>query len=229
MSDKNKFSYIQLEDSWLKHLLPEFQKEYMKSLKYFLTSELKKNKTIFPKGSQMFLALNSTPYSKVKVVILGQDPYHGIGQAHGLCFSVPRGVEKPPSLVNIFKELNSDLGIKFPSHGSLLSWANQGVLLLNSVLSVEKGIPASHAGMGWEIFTDRIINLVNQKEGIVFILWGNYAIKKASKIDRSRHLVLTSAHPSPLSANKGFFGNKHFSKCNEFLQQTGKDSIDWKL
>jgi len=229
MSDKNKFSYIQLEDSWLKHLLPEFHKEYMKSLKYFLTSELKKNKTIFPKGSQMFLALNSTPYSKVKVVILGQDPYHGIGQAHGLCFSVPRGVEKPPSLVNIFKELNSDLGIKLPSHGSLLSWANQGVLLLNSVLSVEKGTPASHAGMGWEIFTDRIIDLVNQKEGIVFILWGNYAIKKASKIDRSRHLVLTSAHPSPLSANKGFFGNKHFSKCNEFLQQTGKDSIDWKL
>ena len=124
----------------------------------------------------MFLALNSTPYSKVKVVILGQDPYHGIGQAHGLCFSVPRGVEKPPSLVNIYKELNSDLGIKFPSHGSLLSWANQGVLLLNSVLSVEKGIPASHAGMGWEIFTDRIIDLVNQKEGIVFILWGNYSI-----------------------------------------------------
>ena len=167
--------------------------------------------------------------NKVKVVILGQDPYHGPGQAHGLCFSVPKGIEKPPSLINIFKELQADLQVAFPRDGCLLSWADQGVLLLNSILSVEKGLAGSHALKGWERFTDKVISKVNEKDSVVFMLWGKYAVKKCRNIDDSRHLVLTSAHPSPLSAHKGFFGNNHFSQCNLYLEERGLIPISWEV
>jgi len=221
---------IRLHESWLDPLRGEFAEPYMAELKRFLLGERERGKHIFPKGSNWFRALNLTPLEDVRVVILGQDPYHGPGQAHGLCFSVPDGVQPPPSLVNIYKELESDLGLARPRHGFLEAWAKQGVLLLNSVLTVEMGRAASHRDQGWERFTDRIIAEVNAKqEPVVFMLWGSYAQKKAAFVDRSRHLVLKAAHPSPLSAHSGFFGCRHFSKANEFLESRGLKPIDWAL
>jgi uracil-DNA glycosylase len=221
---------IRLNPSWLEPLRGEFEQPYMADLKRFLTDEREHGKRIFPTGREWFRALDLTPLEKVRVVILGQDPYHGEGQAHGLCFSVQRGVRPPPSLVNIYKELESDLGIGRPAHGFLEHWASQGVLLLNSVLTVERGQAASHRERGWERFTDRIIGEVNAKsEPVVFMLWGSYAQKKAAFVDASRHLILKAAHPSPLSAHSGFFGCRHFSKANAFLQSRGMKPIDWAL
>ncbi|MEM6503261.1 MAG: uracil-DNA glycosylase [Cyanobacteria bacterium P01_C01_bin.89] len=221
---------IKLEPSWKGVLEAVFATPNMMALKTFLKNEKAAGKTIYPRGSLIFNAMNSTPFDQVKVVILGQDPYHGPGQAHGLSFSVPEGVQQPPSLVNIFKEIEQDLGIKPPRHGCLQSWADQGVLLLNSVLTVEKHKAASHKGQGWEEFTDAIIDaLNNQREHVVFMLWGSYAKKKGKFIDRDRHLVLTSPHPSPLSAHRGFFGNGHFSKANAYLQENGIDPISWTI
>lgn len=221
---------IQLEASWLAELSAEFEQDYMQKLKAFLQHEKTANKVIFPPGKLIFNALNSTPLTQVKVVILGQDPYHGPGQAHGLCFSVRPGVDIPPSLLNIYKELQTDLGIEPARHGCLAHWAEQGVLLLNSVLTVEKARAASHQGKGWERFTDRVIEILNaNKQGLVFLLWGSYAQKKGQHIDKNRHLVLQSAHPSPLSAYRGFLGNKHFSQTNAYLVQHGKQPIDWAL
>ena len=228
MNRKNS-SEIQLEQSWLKELNLEFQKDYMQNLKSFLLSEKRAGKKIYPKGKEIFRALDITPLNKVKVVIIGQDPYHGPGQAHGLCFSVPKGVKIPPSLINIFKELQEDLGITPSANGCLLPWAKQGVLLLNSILSVERGISGSHSLKGWERFTDAIISEVNKKKSVVFMLWGKYATQKGKSIDTSKHLVLKSAHPSPLSAHHGFFGNKHFSQCNLFLQERKISTINWAL
>lgn len=223
-------SEIALHESWKAPLLPEFNSEYMLALKSFLRSEKAAGKTIYPKGSDWFRALNLTPLDKVRVVILGQDPYHGPGQAHGLCFSVQPGVRPPPSLLNIYKELEADLGIERPIHGFLESWAKQGVLLLNSVLTVELAKAASHSQKGWERFTDAIISLVNDKQDpVVFMLWGSYAQKKGAIVDSSRHLVLKAAHPSPLSAHNGFLGCRHFSKCNAFLSAKGIPPIDWRL
>lgn len=219
---------VRLHDSWKQYLLPEFEQAYMQSLRDFLLTQKRNGKIIYPAGEQIFSALDSTPFEQVRVVILGQDPYHGPGQAHGLCFSVKPGVEIPPSLKNIYKEISSDLGLPFPSHGYLQSWAEQGVLLLNAVLTVEAGQAASHQGKGWEIFTDKIISLLNAKrEHLVFILWGSYAQKKGAFIDRKRHLVLESPHPSPLSASRGFFGNHHFSRTNAYLQAHGQEPVDW--
>jgi len=221
---------IKLDASWLEPLKGEFAAPYMAGLKDFLFAEREAGKRIFPKGRNWFRALDLTPLDKVRVVILGQDPYHGEGQAHGLCFSVPGGVRPPPSLVNIYKELDSDLGIAPAGHGFLEHWARQGVLLLNSVLTVEMGLAASHRDRGWERFTDAVIRLVNGKpEPVVFMLWGSYAQKKAAFVDQSRHLVLKAAHPSPLSAHSGFFGCKHFSKANAFLEAHGRQPIDWAL
>ncbi len=208
----------QLEASWKSHLSCEFSKDYMHSLREFLRTELAAKKTIYPAPQDIFAAFRETPFEKVRLIILGQDPYHGPGQAHGLSFSVPRGVPPPPSLKNIFKELETDLGIGPAKHGNLNSWAQQGVLLLNSVMSVEAGRAGSHQNRGWEIFTDRVIELLsNERENLVFILWGAYAQKKGAKIDRKKHLVLESVHPSPLSAYRGFFGSKVFSKANRYL------------
>ena len=221
---------IQLEPSWLEHLAPEFAQEYMVSLRGFLRAEKDAGKVIYPPGREMFNAFSHTPLEEVRVVILGQDPYHGPGQAHGLCFSVRPGVAIPPSLVNIYKEIEQDLGISPPAHGCLTSWADQGVLLLNSVLSVERAQAASHQGKGWERFTDRVINLVNAEcEHVVFMLWGAYAQRKGAVIDAARHLVLQAPHPSPLSAHRGFFGCRHFSQANNYLQQHGLQAIDWSL
>jgi uracil-DNA glycosylase len=221
---------VRLEESWKKALAPEFSDPYMGALRRFLMEEKEAGKRIFPKGAEYFRALDLTPLDQVKVVILGQDPYHGAGQAHGLCFSVQPGVRIPPSLVNIYKELKADLGIVPASHGFLEDWARQGVLLLNSVLTVEEARAASHQGQGWERFTDAAIRLVNERcEGIVFMLWGAYAQKKAAFVDKKRHLVLTAPHPSPLSAHNGFFGSRHFSKANAFLAERGKTPIDWQL
>ncbi len=221
---------VTLADSWKVPLQAEFDAPYMVALKSFLLGEREAGKRIFPKGSEWFHALDATPLEKVRVVILGQDPYHGEGQAHGLCFSVKQGVRPPPSLLNIYKEMKSDLGVDPPAHGNLEAWARQGVLLLNSVLTVEAGLAASHQGKGWERFTDAVIRLVNeQPQRIVFILWGAYAQKKAAFVDRSRHLVLTSAHPSPLSAHNGFLGSRPFSKTNAFLVAQREPPIDWKL
>ncbi|MEK6637223.1 MAG: uracil-DNA glycosylase [Pseudomonadota bacterium] len=223
-------SNIKLDESWRTPLTEALASPYMAALKTFLLSEKAKGKMIFPKGSEWFRALDLTPLDRVRVVILGQDPYHGPGQAHGLCFSVRHGVRPPPSLVNIFKELESDLGITRPSHGFLEHWAQQGVLLLNSVLTVESGLAASHKDKGWERFTDAIIRLVAaQPHPIVFLLWGNYAQKKAAFVDPSRHLVLKAAHPSPLSAHNGFLGCKHFSQANAFLEAKDQPAIDWSL
>ncbi len=223
-------SDIKLEDGW-KHLLEgEFAKPYMAQLKAFLQSERAAGKRIFPKGSDYFRALDLTPPDKVKVVILGQDPYHGEGQAHGLSFSVPPGVRIPPSLVNIYKELQGDLGIAPARHGFLEHWAKQGVLLLNAVLTVQMANANSHQGKGWELFTDAVIRAVNDlPQPVVFILWGSYAQKKAAFVDTSRHLVIKSVHPSPLSAHNGFFGTKPFSRANVFLESKGLSPIDWKL
>ena len=221
---------VTLHESWKAPLQPEFDAPYMAALKDFLLAEKAKGKRIFPKGSEWFHSLDATPLERVRVVILGQDPYHGEGQAHGLCFSVKPGVRPPPSLINIYKELQSDLGIAPPLHGNLESWARQGVLLLNAVLTVEAGLAASHQGKGWERFTDAVIRLVNdQPRPVVFILWGSYAQRKAAFVDRQRHLVLASAHPSPLSAHNGFFGSRPFSKTNEFLAAQAQEPIDWAL
>lgn len=219
-----------LDAGWKKLLIDEFRSPYMQNLKQFLTVEKKAQKQIFPKGSQYFAALDLTPFEKVKVVILGQDPYHGPGQAHGLCFSVQPGVRPPPSLVNIYKEMKADLNIDAPNHGFLVPWAQQGVLLLNSVLTVECHKPASHQNRGWEKFTDQIIRRLNdEREGIAFLLWGSYAQKKGAFIDRKRHLVIESPHPSPLSAHRGFFGSRPFSKINAYLEGQGQSPIDWRL
>ena len=221
---------IKLHPSWRERLSGEFDQPYMAELKRFLVAERQRGKRIFPKGSEWFRALDLTPLEQVRVAILGQDPYHGPGQAHGLCFSVQPGVQPPPSLVNIFRELETDLGIPPARHGFLEHWAKHGVLLLNSVLTVEMGRAASHREQGWERFTDRIIREVNAKaEPVVFMLWGSYAQKKAAFVDTSRHLVLKAPHPSPLSAHAGFFGCKHFSKANAFLQAKGLPPIDWAL
>ncbi len=219
-----------LHESWRTPLTPEFESDYMGQLRAFLIAEKTSGKRIFPKGSEWFRALDLTPLNRVRVVILGQDPYHGEGQAHGLCFSVKPGVRPPPSLVNIYKELGRDLGIARPQHGFLESWARQGVLLLNSVLTVEMAQAASHQGKGWERFTDAIIRLVNARaEPVVFLLWGAYAQKKAAFVDPSRHLVLKAAHPSPLSAHNGFLGCRHFSQANAFLEGNGLAPINWAL
>lgn len=221
---------VKLEESWKHALGPEFSNPYMGELKRFLVAEKQAGKRIFPKGSEYFRALDLTPLDEVKVVILGQDPYHGFGQAHGLCFSVKPGVRIPPSLVNIYKEMETDLGIPPARHGFLEHWAEQGVLLLNSVLTVEESQAASHQGKGWERFTDAVIRAVNDEcDGVVFILWGSYAQKKAAFVDQQRHLVLKSAHPSPLSAHNGFLGSRPFSKANAYLQSIGKDPVDWRL
>ena len=222
-------STIQLHPSWLKHLKEEFQKNYMIILKKKLL-ELKNKKIIFyPKGDKIFSAFNLTPFNKVKVVILGQDPYHGPNQAHGLCFSVPSSVKPPPSLVNIFKELESDIGKKRNLYdGNLEHWAKQGVFLLNTTLTVEKSKPLSHQDYGWLEFTDKVISLINNElENIVFILWGSFAQSKKELIDSNRHLILTAPHPSPLSAHRGFFGSKPFSKTNNFLHSKQIDMIHW--
>lgn len=219
----------QLQSSWLNHLSQEFNKAYMQDLKAFLQAEKQANKTIYPSGDLMFNALNSTPLDQVKVVILGQDPYHGPGQAHGLAFSVPPGIKIPPSLANVFKEIKADLGIENHS-GNLSQWAAQGVLLLNSVLSVEQAQAASHQGQGWEHFTDIIIEVVNQQcQHVVFMLWGAYAQKKGAHIDASRHLILKAPHPSPLSAHRGFIGCRHFSKCNAYLTKMNITPVNWGL
>lgn len=221
---------VQLHDSWKRLLQPQFDSAYMAELKSFLTAEKAAGKTIYPKGSEWFAALDATPLENVRVVILGQDPYHGEGQAHGLCFSVQHGVRPPPSLMNIYKELKPDLGLTPPKHGNLKNWAEQGVLLLNSVLTVEAGKAASHQGKGWEKFTDEIIRLVNdQPHPVVFILWGSYAQKKAAFVNQLKHLVLKSVHPSPLSAHNGFFGSRPFSQANAFLVSKGRGEIDWRL
>jgi uracil-DNA glycosylase len=219
-----------LEKSWSNQLQSEFEKDYMKSLRKFLLSQKEAKKIIYPKGDEYFAALNLTPLSKVKVVIIGQDPYHGPGQAHGLSFSVRKGVRFPPSLQNIFKELHDDTGVPMPMHGDLTHWAEQGVLLLNAVLTVEEGRAAAHQGKGWEQFTDQVIAALNKnREHIVYLLWGSYAQKKAAFVDRSKNLVLESPHPSPLSAYRGFFGSKPFSKINKYLREHGIKEIDWSL
>lgn len=221
---------VKLESGWKAQLKNEFSKDYMRGLKSFLAGELKKKKVIFPKAANYFAALDMTPFKKVKVVILGQDPYHGEGQAHGLCFSVQPGVAIPPSLQNIYKELQSDLGIEPAKHGFLQSWAEQGVLLLNATLSVEANRAGSHQGKGWEEFTDAIIHSLNrERSGLVFVLWGSYAQKKGAFIDTQKHLVLKGPHPSPLSSYRGFFGCKHFSKINAYLEAKGEKPIDWRL
>jgi uracil-DNA glycosylase len=221
---------IQLEPSWQAVLKDEFELDYMKQLRAFLQREKQAGKQIYPPGPLIFNALNSTPLGKVRVVILGQDPYHNPGQAHGLCFSVQPGVAPPPSLLNIYKELQRDVGFVPPGHGCLQSWADQGILLLNAVLTVESFKAASHQGKGWERFTDRVVSVLNErKEGLVFLLWGSYAQKKGQFISRQRHLVLESAHPSPLSAHRGFLGNSHFSKTNAWLQERGALPIVWQL
>jgi len=217
-----------LSDSWQQVLGNQFELPYLKDLRTFLMQEKQAGKVIYPPSTDMFNALNHTPFEKVKVVILGQDPYHGPHQAHGFCFSVQPGVSVPPSLKNIYKELNSDLGMNIPNHGFLSSWADQGVLLLNAVLSVEQAKAGAHQGKGWEIFTDRIIQVLNeQRSGIVFLLWGSYAQKKGQFIDRLKHCVITAPHPSPLSAYRGFFGSKVFSKTNDYLQASGQTEIKW--
>ncbi|WP_109357396.1 uracil-DNA glycosylase [Sphingorhabdus sp. EL138] len=225
---------IKLHESWKMPLAREFSSDYMTNLRAFLIQQKKEGKHVFPKGSEYFRALDLTPLDKVRVVILGQDPYHGPGQAHGLCFSVQPGVRPPPSLVNIYKELESDIGMQRPQHGFLESWAQQGVLLLNSVLTVQRAEAASHRGKGWEQFTDAIIRLIAAKEEpVVFLLWGSYAQKKAGFVQSieqgGKHLVLKAPHPSPLSAHNGFFGCQHFSKTNSFLEHNGLPPIDWSL
>ena len=221
---------IQLHDSWLTHLHAEFNAPYMQSLAQFLRNEKASGKLIYPEGKNIFNAMNTTHLDQVKVVILGQDPYHGPNQAHGLSFSVPKGIKTPPSLRNIYKEIQTDLGSPIPTHGNLYSWAEQGVLLLNSVLTVEHSLAASHQKRGWEEFTDKIIRLINDNcQNIVFLLWGSYAQKKGQVINVQKHLVLSAPHPSPLSAHRGFLGCKHFSQSNHYLQQHNKEPIDWSI
>ncbi|WP_291370244.1 MULTISPECIES: uracil-DNA glycosylase [unclassified Acinetobacter] len=228
---QTKLDKIQLEASWKSALSEFLLSAKMDDLKQFLVTEKNADKVIYPPNSLIFNALNTTPFNRVKVVILGQDPYHGPNQAHGLSFSVQKGVALPPSLRNIFHELNTDLGIPVPKHGDLTRWAEQGVLLLNAVLTVEAGQPTSHQKRGWEDFTDHVIDVLNEQcEHIVFILWGAYAQRKGQRIDQNKHLVLKAAHPSPLSANRGgFFGCKVFSKANNYLKQNGIEPINWQL
>ena len=219
-----------MHESWKAALQGEFDSPYMATLRTFLNAEKAAGKRIFPHSSNWFRALELTPLNDVRVVILGQDPYHGPGQAHGLCFSVQPGVRTPPSLQNIYKEMETDLGVARASHGFLEHWAKQGVLLLNSVLTVEAGQAASHQKRGWEQFTDAIVQTINERpEPVVFLLWGAYAQKKAAFVDESRHLVLRAAHPSPFAAHNGFFGCKHFSKANDYLIEKGASQIDWAL
>lgn len=221
---------IQLDPEWKAALAEEFEKPYMKELRSFLEQEAIKGKKIYPLGSDIFNAFNHTPLSKVKVVVLGQDPYHGPGQAHGLCFSVQPGVRPPPSLQNIFKEMKEDLGLPIPPQGDLTPWADQGVLLLNTVLTVEEGQAASHRNKGWEKFTDRVIQVLSARENpIIFLLWGKFAHDKASMIRVPPHKILKAPHPSPLSAYTGYFGSKPFSKTNEILRSLGNSAIDWSL
>jgi uracil-DNA glycosylase len=223
-------NYPKIEESWLSVLSNEFSSPYMEHLKTFLQERLARGAIIHPIPSSFFAAMNRTPLPNVRVVIIGQDPYHGPGQAHGLSFSVPRGIPHPPSLRNILKELSIDSGIPVPKNGCLEAWADRGVLLLNSVLSVEEGQAASHANKGWEQFTDAIVRAVDNRPGhIAFILWGAYAQRKASFVDQSRHLIVKCVHPSPLSAHRGFFGSRPFSKVNTFLEKSGINGIDWRI
>ncbi len=219
---------IRLEPSWKRRLEDEFEQPYMVALREFLLERKRAGAVIYPPGPLIFNALDSTPFDAVRVVILGQDPYHGPGQAHGLCFSVPDGTPPPPSLVNIFREIQDDLGRPPPTSGNLQAWAEQGVLLLNAVLTVERGEAGAHQGKGWERFTDRVVRELNaHRDGLVFMLWGSHALKKGSAIDRDRHLVLTAPHPSPLSAHRGFFGCRHFSSANAWLEQHDQEPIRW--
>lgn len=221
---------IDLHPSWLAYLGAQFELPYMKHLKQFLLEEKQAGKVIYPESKNIFNAFNSTPIEQVKVVILGQDPYHGPGQAHGLCFSVQPGIPAPPSLQNIYKEIHRDLQLPIPRHGFLQSWADQGVFLLNATLTVEQGRAGSHQGMGWEQFTDFAIQeLSRERHGLVFMLWGSYAQKKSPLIDASKHLILRAPHPSPLSVYRGFMGCGHFSQANDYLQQQGETPIDWGL
>jgi len=221
---------VKIEESWKNILRNEFSKSYFLEAATFIKTEKALGKTIYPPGSLLFNAFNTTPFDQVKVVLLGQDPYHGPGQAHGLSFSVPDGVRPPPSLVNIFKEIHTDTGIPIPHTGNLTPWARQGVLLLNACLTVRKNEPLSHSKIGWIPFTDHVISTIStNKQHIVFLLWGRFAQEKQVLIDETRHLVLKAAHPSPFSANNGFFGCRHFSKTNEYLVKHGIDPIDWSL
>lgn len=218
---------IKIESTWKEVLKEEFDKPYFKQLTDFVRNEYQ-TQTIFPKGKDIFNAFNLCPFNKVKVVIIGQDPYHGPGQAHGLCFSVKQGVTFPPSLRNIFKEINNDLGIAVPTSGDLSRWAEQGVLLINATLTVRAHMAGSHQNKGWETFTDAVIKIVSeQKQHVAFLLWGAYAQKKGQVIDQTKHLILESVHPSPLSASRGFFGNHHFSKTNQFLEGNGLSPVNW--
>ncbi len=218
---------VRIEDGWKKELAEEFEKDYFRKLVAFVKEEYASTQ-VFPPGNEIFAAFDATPFDKVKVVILGQDPYHGEHQANGLCFSVNDGIQFPPSLLNIFKEIKDDIGTDVPTSGNLVRWARQGVLLLNATLTVRAHQAASHQGRGWETFTDAVIeHLATHREHLVFMLWGSYAIKKGQFIDRNHHLVLTSPHPSPLSAYRGFFGNHHFSQANAYLQQHGESPIIW--
>ena len=220
---------VKIDDSWAEVLKNEFDQDYFKSITTYLKQEIASGIIVYPRGGNIFKAFDSTPFNKVKVVIIGQDPYHGEGQAHGLSFSVPEGVPQPPSLQNIFKELRDDLGIALPNSGNLEKWASEGVFLLNSVLTVRAGLPASHSKIGWSNFTDAVIKeLSTRRDGLVFMLWGNYAKSKRELIDRERHLILEAAHPSPL-ARGAFFGCKHFSIANKYLESNGVKPIDWKL
>jgi uracil-DNA glycosylase len=224
---ENNLMEVKIEESWKRRLSEEFEQPYFMELTNFVKHEYA-TRQVFPPGKLIFHAFEQSPFDRTKVVILGQDPYHGPGQAHGLCFSVPEGIELPPSLQNIFREISQDLGISSPSNGNLDRWASQGVLLLNATLTVQSSRAGSHQNRGWERFTDRVIRLLaEEKENLVFILWGSFAQKKGEFIDRSKHLVLTSPHPSPLSSYRGFFGNKHFSKTNEYLIQHKNKPIDW--
>ena len=222
---------VQIHPSWKKILKEEFDKDYFGELVYYLKTEKQAGKIIYPPGTLIFNAFNQTPFDKVKIVILGQDPYHGPGQAHGLSFSVPNTIAPPPSLVNIFKEMEKDIGLKMPiGYGNLISWANQGVLLLNAALTVRSGEPFSHAKIGWAQFTDAVIQKISDsKENIVFILWGRFAQEKQILIDETKHFILKAAHPSPLSADRGFYGCRHFSKANELLVKNGIEPVDWTL
>lgn len=221
-------STVKLDKSWMAHIGTEFDKPYMHSLKQFLQAEKAKGKIIYPKGDHIFNAMNTTPFEKVRVVILGQDPYHGAGQAHGLSFSVPDGVKPPPSLMNIYKEIAVEYNVPIPRTGNLTRWAEQGVLLLNATLTVENALAGSHQNKGWEEFTDAIIHTVNdQHDHIVFMLWGSYAQRKGAFIDKTRHLVLTSVHPSPLSAHRGFLGCGHFKAANDYLEKHNRPAINW--
>jgi uracil-DNA glycosylase len=221
---------VKIENSWKQALKDEFSKPYFQQIPLHLKTEKSQGKTIYPPGSLIFNAFNTTPLDKVKVVILGQDPYHGPKQAHGLCFSVQNGVPPPPSLINIFKELQEDIGIKIPDHGNLTQWAEQGVFLLNASLTVRASEPMSHSKIGWAAFTDTVIKKISDiKKNVVFLLWGKFAQEKSALIDQSKHLILRAAHPSPLSAHAGFFGCKHFSKANAWLMSKGIDPVDWQL